>query len=198
MRLADVRPDWVMGFLDECWWSRVARPGLHAWSATGRPLRLVEQAVPEADLEPKALACYGLWLPRFDATWLRFVDGRPVSAVTIQFLEWCSTKLAKEGQRVLLLSWDQAGWHLSNLVRRWIRAHNQQVKAGTKAGVRILAKLLPRKSPWLNPIEPKWLHAKRRVIEPERMLSAAELEARVYAALDCQPEPPLIMPEQAA
>lgn len=198
MRLAKARSDWAMGFLDESWWSRVARPGLHAWSATGRPVRLVEQTVAANDPEPKALACYGLWLPAFDQTWLRFVAGRPHSAVTIQFLAWCSVKLAAADKTALLLSWDQAGWHLSKQVRHWIRHHNRQVKMGTKTGVRILAKLLPRKSPWLNPIEPKWLHAKRRVIEPERVLSAAELEARVYAALDCHPAPPLRMPEQVA
>ena len=197
MRLAEHHSDWVLGFLDESWWSRTARPGLHAWSEAGRPLRLVEHEVPQDDLEPKALACYGLWMPEEEACWLRFVEGRPISAVTIQFLAWCSTKLASEDKTALLLSWDQAGWHLSKIVRHWIRTHNRQVKTGTKSGVRILARLLPRKSPWLNPIEPKWLHAKRRVIEPARVLSTAELESRVYAALDCQPEPPLIMPEQA-
>lgn len=186
----------MLGFQDETWWSRVARPGLHAWSTAGRPLRLLEHAVPAADPAPKALACYGLWLPEREACWLRFVAGRPISAVTIQFLDWCSVKLATAGKTALLLSWDQAGWHLSKAVRRWIRAHNRQVKAGTKVGVRILAKLLPSKSPWLNPIEPKWLHAKRRVMEPQRLLSGAELEERVYAAFDCQPELPLTMPEK--
>src|SRR5436853_5662213 len=39
--------------------------------------------------------------------------------------------------------------------RSWIRSHNQEVKQ-TGQGVRILACLLPSKSPWLNPIEAKW------------------------------------------
>ena len=34
------------------------------------------------DPEPKALACYGLWLPERERMLLRFVAGRPVSAVT--------------------------------------------------------------------------------------------------------------------
>ncbi len=46
-----------------------------------------------------------------------------------------------------------------------MRAHNQQVTAGT-AAVRIVACPLPVKSPWLNPIEPKWVHGKRRIVEP--------------------------------
>lgn len=30
IRLADGRPDWVVGFLDETWFSRLARPSLHS------------------------------------------------------------------------------------------------------------------------------------------------------------------------
>jgi hypothetical protein len=26
---------------------------------------------------------------------------------------------------------------------------------------------LPVKSPWLNPIEPRWLHGKRAIVEPQ-------------------------------
>src|SRR5678815_4909910 len=79
-----------------------------------------------------------------------------------------------------LLIWDNASWHRSHAVRRWIRHHNQQVKQGG-ARVRIIVCHLPSKSPWLNPIEPKWVHGKRAVADPDRLLSAAELEARVYA-----------------
>lgn len=170
---------------------------MHAWAEPGRPLRLVEQEIPDDDPDPKALACYGLWLPELEACWLRFVDGRPISAVTTQFLDWCCTQLSAAGKTALLLVWDQAGWHLSKQVWGWIREHNRQVKQ-TGTGVRLLSCLLPSKSPWLNPIEPKWLHAKRRVSEPERALSATELEGRVYAALDCHPQPHLSLPEEAA
>ena len=54
------------------------------------------------------------------------------------------------------------------------------------AGARIVVCPLPSKSPWLNPIEPKWVHGKRAVAEPDRLLSAAELEARVYAYYGCK------------
>jgi hypothetical protein len=37
---------------------------------------------------------------------------------------------------------------------------------------------LPSKSPWLNAIEPKWVHGKRAVVEPARKLTAAGLEQR--------------------
>jgi hypothetical protein len=41
-------------------------------------------------------------------------------------------------------------------------------------------------SPWLNPIEPKWIHGKRRVVQADGgLLSAHELADRVCAAFDC-------------
>src|SRR3954451_23816672 len=45
MELAGDNVDWVAGFEDECWWSRVAQPALHSFSEAGEPLRLVEQSV---------------------------------------------------------------------------------------------------------------------------------------------------------
>jgi hypothetical protein len=79
----------------------------------------------------------------------------------------------------------------------WIRSHNQTVKQ-TGQGVRILPCLLPSKSPWLNPIEPKWAHGKRKVSEADRILSADELEARVCAYYGCPREPHLVMPQKVA
>jgi hypothetical protein len=201
IRLATTHPDWAVGFADETWWSRVARPAMHAWAAAGQPLRLVEQAV--ATNEPKALACYGLLVRWWDgpaaeeAIWLRFADGRPVSALTTQFLAWCGEKLAAAGKTALLLVWDNAGWHVSRAVRAWIADHNRRVKAGA-AAVRIVPCPLPTKSPWLNPIEPCWVHGQRRVVEPARLLTAAELEARVYDALGADHADHLTLPEQVA
>lgn len=191
-----------MGFEDESWWSRFAQPNLHAWAAAEQPLRLVELARTKDDPERKALACYGL-LVRWgtpetepqEQMWLRFVDGRPVSAITTQFLDWCCSKVAALGKRVLALVWDNATWHISQAVRSWIQEHNRQVKAAGQ-GVRILVCPLPVKSPWLNPIEPKWLHGKRRVVEPERILSAQELADRVCATFDCAHEEHLSIPEK--
>ena len=84
--------------------------------------------------------------------WLRFVNGRPVSAVTIDYLDWCCRKLHADGKEALFLVWDNAPWHVSHQVRDWIRDHNRRVKQdGT--GVRIIPCYLPIKSPWLNAIE---------------------------------------------
>jgi hypothetical protein len=85
-------------------------------------------AADRADPEPKALACYGLWLPERARMLLRFVDGRPVSPVTCAFLAWAAEQLAAEGVRVLALVWDNAAWHISREVRAWLRQHNRAVK----------------------------------------------------------------------
>jgi hypothetical protein len=45
MHLAEDKVDWVVGFEDECWWSRVRQPNLHGFGEAGEPLRLVEQSV---------------------------------------------------------------------------------------------------------------------------------------------------------
>jgi transposase len=95
------------------------------------------------------------------------------------------------------LIWDNASWHKSLAVRTWIRAHNQQVKR-TGKGVRILPFLLPTQSPWLNPIEPKWMHAKRNVVELAGVLSARELAERICASFGCSYEPHLVLSEQVA
>ncbi|HXG92015.1 MAG TPA: transposase [Blastocatellia bacterium] len=119
-----------------------------------------------------------------DKLLLRFVEGRPVSQVTTDFLEWVVGKLAEEGKRVLVLIWDNASWHKSQKVRSWIKQHNKRVKR--EGGVRILALRLPIKSPWLNPIEPHWVHGKRAVVEPERKLTAEELIKRVCDYFRCE------------
>jgi transposase len=190
-----------VGFEDETWWSRFAQPSLRSWSEPDESLRLVEQVKQADDADPKALACYGLlvrWMTEGCAAqeqaWLRFVAGRPVSAITTQFLDWCCTKLHSLDIQVLALIWDNASWHVSRAVRKWVKDHNRQVKR-TGKGVRILVCALPVKSPWLNPIEPKWVHGKRRIVEPNRTLSADELAERVCAAFDCTHEEHLTIPE---
>jgi len=201
IQLAQQHPTWALGFSDEVWWSRVAQPALHSWAEPGHPLHLVEQTVASSDPDPKALACYGLLLrPRPgqpEAVWLRFVDGRPVSAVTTQFLDWCCAKLARQGVPVWVLIWDNASWHISKAVRGWIRAHNRQVKQQGQ-GVRLLAGYLPSKSPWLNPIEPKWVHGKRAIVEPARLLTAHEVAARVCGHFHCPHETHLSIPAKVA
>ncbi len=76
--------------------------------------------------------------------------------------------------------------------------HNRRVKKGEEEGVRIINCLLPKKSPWLNPIEPKWMHGKRRVVEAERLLSAYEVAEWVCSAFGCPHHEHLYIPEKVA
>ena len=57
---------------------------------------------------------------------------------------------------------------------------------------------LPTRSPWLNPLEPKWVHGKRRIVEPTRLLTAHELEERVCAAFGCPRDEHLTILQEVA
>jgi hypothetical protein len=181
--LAERHPDWVLGYQDEVWWSRLARPDLHAW-ADDEPMRLRQVEAGKDDPDPKALACYGLLRAATGEMLVRFVAGRPVSQVTEDFLAWACTRLAAEGKKALLLVWDNGSWHVSRRVRHWIKAHNRRAKA--EGGVRIVACWLPIKAPWLNRIEPKWVHGKRAIVEPDRKLSSEEVIQRVCSYYGCE------------
>ncbi|GCE25872.1 hypothetical protein KDA_74370 [Dictyobacter alpinus] len=196
--------NWAIGFLDEVWWSRFALPRTRAWQTSDDPVHLVEQTWQKADSDAKALACYGvLWqrgpaqAPIRDQMSLRFVDGRPVSDITTQFLASCCTELERLGKTAWLLIWDNAPWHSSKIVRTWIREQNQKVKSKGQ-GVRILPLFLPKQSPWLNPIEPKWVHGKRAVVEPNGLLSAKQLAERICAYYHCSYEAHLSLPAKVS
>ena len=204
MRLAASHPEWALGFEDETWGSRLAQPALHAWTPVQQPLHLVEQIVPRTDPDPKALACYGLLVQERtvqgvsqEHVWLRFVADRPVSAVTVAFLTWVGAQVTALGKTTRLLVGDTASWHGSQAVRQWLREHNRQVKREGQ-GVRIVSCPLPSKSPWLNPLEAHWVHGKRAVVEPARLLTAAELVERVNTHFGCPYEEPLSIPQEVS
>ena len=115
---------------------------------------------------------------------LRFGDGRSVSAVTTQLLGWLTNRLAAEGNAALLMVWDNASWHVSQAVRAWLKAHNRGVKQ--QGGCRVVVCPLPSKSPWLNRIEPKWVHGKRAIAEADRKLGVDELKHRICAYYDSE------------
>ena len=188
MRLSDQHPQWVLGYEDEVWFSRMAQPHLHAWTQD-EAVRLQQKQTDKDDADPVAIACYGLLRADTGQMLLRFVNGRPVSHVTTQFLDWLASEMAAAAKTALLLIWDNARWHTSQEVRQWIKAHNQKVKRD--GGCRLLACRLPSKSPWLNNIEPKWVHGKRKTVEPERKLSAQETKERLCAYYQCQLLEPL-------
>jgi transposase len=176
LRLAERHPEWVVGFVDEVWWSRLARPPLRAWSA-GDPLKLHVLSRPEDDPDPVAICCYGLLRQDTDKVMLRFVEGRPVGDLTAQFLSWICEQLRAEGKSRLIVIWDTPSWHSGRPVSDWLAEHNRRVKHD--GGVQVVLCPLPVKSPWLNNIETRWGPAKRAILEPDRLLNAEEVVSRV-------------------
>jgi hypothetical protein len=112
-----------------------------------------------------------------------------VSQVTEDDWGWLCGQFAAEGKKGFVLVWDNASWHVSKRVRRWIGAHNRRVKR--EGGGQLRGCYLPVPAPGLNPIEPKWLHGKRAIIEPDRQLTATEIKQRVQEHYQCDPQEPL-------
>jgi transposase len=183
IRLAAQHPEWVLGFEDEVWWSRLARPSLHAWT-DGDPLKVQVLTADENDPDPDAIACYGFLRLDTRQVMLRFVEDRPLGDVTIQFLDWVCWGVAQEGKKVLIVIWDDASWHTAEAVSCWVREHNQRAKQ--TGGIKIVICELPVASPWLNNIEPCWKHAKKAILEPDRKLTAKETTTRVCQHFGCE------------
>lgn len=168
--------DWLLVDQDECWFSRFAQPAMHAFAQADENLRLVERT-PATDEPDKAVACFGAVSQLTQERWLYFAEGQPNSDSTILCLKALLTVAEEKAKRVLVIIWDRASWHKSKQVKRWVRHHNHQIRQ--EGGVRLLTCLLPSKSPWLNPMEPIWLHAKRKVAEPDGDLSVNVLKERL-------------------
>jgi transposase len=183
IRLASRHPDWVLGFEDEVWWSRLARPSLQAWT-DGDPMKVQLLKADDNDPDPDAIACYGILRLDTRKVWCRFVEGRPLGDITIQFLDWVCWSIAKERKKVLIVVWDDASWHSADAVSCWVREQNR--RSNQTSGVKIVICDLPVASPWLNNIEPCWKHAKKAIVEPERKLTAQETTTRVCEHFGCE------------
>ena len=164
---------------DECWFSRFAQPNLHSFAQAGDNLKLVERS-PTAKDEDKAIACFGAVCQQSGERYFYLADGQPNTELTISMLEALLAVAQSKSKRVLVILWDRATWHRSKQLKRWLRDHNSLAKQADD-GVRLLTYLLPIKSPWLNPMEPMWLHAKRKVAQFEGSLSVAVLKVRLCA-----------------
>jgi DDE superfamily endonuclease len=182
IEVAAKHPDWVLGFVDEVWWSRLQRPRMHAW-ADGPPLKMHVLKAEDSDPDPIAICCYGMLRNDTKEVMLRFAEHRPLSDITAQFLEWVSQELHEEGKRRLIVIWDDASWHASRMVLHRLKGHNNRVRR--EGGLEIIHFELPAGSPWLNDIEHYYRHAKKVIVEPDRRLSAQETVERVCQHFAC-------------
>jgi transposase len=176
-------PDWVLGFVDEVWWSRLYRPRMSAWTA-GPPLKLHVLAADEDDPDPVAICCYGIRRHDNKKVLLRFAEDRPTGDHTIQFLQWVTEVLVKEEKKKLIVIWDNASWHVGEMVFDWMKEHN--ARTNEEGGVEVDHCELPIASPWLNNIEPCFQHAKRAIVEPDRKLTAKEIMSRTCEHFGCE------------
>jgi transposase len=182
IEVAAKHPEWVLGFVDEVWWSRLQRPRMHAWTE-GPPLKLRALGADNADPDPIAICCYGMLRNDTKKVMLRFAEDRPLSDTTTQFLAWLCQELQAEGKRRLIVIWDDASWHASRLVVHWLQAHNRCARQVN--GLDVIHFELPSGSPWLNDIEHYYRHAKKMIIEPSRKLTAQETVDRVCQHFGC-------------
>ena len=170
--------DWWLLEEDESWFHRFIQPHAYGWSDSLHPIKLIQQAF-KRSMPDKAVSCFGALCQDSQEILMDFAQGYPNS----EQMWWVIVRLLRQakqrGKKVMVLIWDNAPWHCSKRIRQWIRIYNQQAKQVDE--VRLLVHWLPIKSPWLNPIEPYWGHAKRRVCEPSGQLSVAELRRRIRA-----------------
>jgi len=170
---------------DECWFSRFAQPHLSSWRDADDPLHLVQRQPLKTDRDAQALACFGAVRQDTQQVYLSFSPQRPNSEMMWHFIMGLLTIARQENKTTVVLIWDNASWHLSKRIKQWIRDYNQLAKQHGEP--RLLTHLLPVKSPWLNPIEPRWVHAKRAVCEPDGYLQPSELRERIVNYFDTQP-----------
>jgi transposase len=182
IEVAAKHPDWVLGFVDEVWWSRLQRPRMQAW-ADGAPLKMHVLKPNDSDPDPIAICCYGMLRNDTKKVMLRFAEDRPRSDITGQFLEWICQELEDEGKKRLIVIWDDASWHASSLVLHQLHDHNELI--WRQGGVEVIHFELPAGSPWLNDIEHYYRHAKKMIVEPDRKLSAQETVERVCQHFGC-------------
>ena len=79
IRLAQSHPEWVLGFEDETWFSRFERPSLHSWADAAIRCAFLRKRRERTIRAEGSLLLRAVYLPELEESWLRFVDGRPVS-----------------------------------------------------------------------------------------------------------------------
>lgn len=151
-------PSIMVVYQDESWFSgnpkpvrRYGRPGQPRDVAVNKPAQKLKGAwVLYAALEAVSGKVHRHYAPRCNQTQVR------------QQLETLLQAFQAEGQRVLVVLWDNASWHTAQALRQWYHRYNQQAKR--EGCIRLLLVQLPSRSPWLNAIEAVFGQAKRHIV----------------------------------
>lgn len=168
-----------MVYEDESWFSRFQMPRLRSFSPVGEPFRMPVHS-PRSGEPNQALALYGaLRLPDKQIV-VQWSEAQPASQPTWQFLQ---RLIAQEPEkRWLMVIWDNASFHKSRWLMQRIREHNRLARK--EGRTRLVPYRLPVGAPWLNPIEPHWLHCKRAVYSVAPPLTSEELRERANEYFD--------------
>jgi transposase len=151
-------PSILAVFQDESWFSGTPK-AVGQYGQRGTPRT--------AAVEKPAHKCKGAWvlyaaLEVVSGRVQRFYAPRCNQTHVRQQLETLLAQAQAAGKRVLVVIWDNASWHTAKALRRWYYRYNQTAKRDGRA--RLLLVALPSRSPWLNPLEPIFGQAKRRIV----------------------------------
>ena len=177
---AEAHPqDDLLFWEDECWFSRFAQPRLKAWGKLALQERML---LPEPD---NALSSDGVKRHDTGQLYLYPCWQRPNSDETVPFLRWLMFGATVLLKKAVVVIWDHGSWHVARKVKRWIHRYNLNAKLTGKP--RLLVWALPKRSPWFHPIEPHWLHAKKRICQPDSDdLTPYQLRQRIFHALNAK------------
>ena len=161
---------------DESWFSPLRIPRLRTFSPQGDPHRIpARRHFKKGD--PRSLVVYGALRAKDRSVEVWCSDGYPNSTRTRAFLSWLLRMATRAGKRWLVVIWDNAPFHTSKILKNWMRRYNRW--AAKHGRTRIVPYRLPVASPWLNPIEPHWLHCKRAVYSVDHIPTIKEIRHAV-------------------
>jgi transposase len=171
-------PSIMVVYQDESWFSGNAKP-VRGYGRRGHPRdvavdkpahKLKGAWVLYAALEAVTGKVHRQYAPRCNQTQVR------------QQLETLLAHFQAEGQRVLVVLWDNAAWHTAQALRHWYHRYNQQAKR--EGLIRLLLVALPSRSPWLNAIEGVFGQAKRHIVGNRREKLPSRLKQKTERYYD--------------
>jgi hypothetical protein len=171
---AHADPGWGLEYEDETWFVWVPPQGImnpeagQGWTKAGQPPR--NRATRKKGQETFN-AYLSLDVKEQRLAW-RYTE-HTNQGETRAFLEERLLAHERQGQRVLVLPWDPASWHLARDLRGWIREHNRQVQR-TGTGVKLVPVELPKGAFWLNRVDPIIRQTKGRVLPCRQFTNQAE------------------------